>query len=144
MTIIRRDGTLFRQLNEGWNAEPVDPELSVSLQGADLVVSLRPNRYQFPEYLGISWIALTFRSCSRYRIGKTNDEGWYLGQCRFSRFAPAWGEFYEVSGNLRLEKLEDDWIFLAPLAEASKHYLFYMKDETFECDALGSSKEELR
>jgi hypothetical protein len=29
-------------------------------------------------------------------LGRTNDEGWYLGQCRFSKVAPTWGEFYHV------------------------------------------------
>jgi hypothetical protein len=82
---------------------------------------------------------LTFSDCWRYRLDRTNDEGWWRGQCRFSRRAPDWGEFYEVAGDLRLERLPiDAWTVIGEQAtETTRHFLFYFKDETFECDALG-------
>jgi hypothetical protein len=49
----------------------------------------------------------------RYRLGNTNDEGWYRGQCRFSKLAPAWGEFYEVEGDPLMDKAPDDWVQLS-------------------------------
>ncbi len=65
-------------------------------------------------------------------------EGWYRGQCRFSGIAPEWGEFYEVEGDLLLAQEPNDW--KAGLAkeprQGSRHFLFYMRDETFECDAI--------
>jgi hypothetical protein len=65
-----------------------------------------------------------------------NDEGWYLGQCRFSKIAPAWGEFYEVDGDLKLESVPNDWIVVGPESRTTaKHFLFYLRDQTFECDA---------
>ena len=69
-------------------------------------------------------------------IGPTGDEGWFRGQCRFSKLATAWGEFYEIQGDLLLDKLDDEWIEV-PSSNASEdhHYLFYFRDETFECDA---------
>ena len=42
---------------------------------------------------------LTFRNSARWRMGPTNDEGWYRGDCRYSRDAPGWGQFYLVSGD---------------------------------------------
>ena len=88
---------------------------------------------------------LTFQDCWRYRIGPTNDEGWYKGQCRFSRIAPQWGKFYEVSGDLRLERVTLDWIVnAADVPKVGRHFLFYFRDETFECDATSWSFRVLR
>ena len=63
-----------------------------------------------------------------------NDEGWYMGQCRFSKLAPEWGEFYEVKGDLLLEKCPNDWKTINT-CNGEKHYLFYLRDSMFECDA---------
>ena len=52
-------------------------------------------------------------------IGPTGDEGWFRGQCRFSKLAPAWGEFYEIQGDLLLDKLDDEWIEV-PSSNASE------------------------
>lgn len=81
---------------------------------------------------------LTFTGVAKYRLGPTNDEGWYPGQCRFSGIAPVWGEFYEVGGEL----FDDDvagWKVLTPPTgneESRKRYLFYLRGATFECDAF--------
>ena len=56
-----------------------------------------------------------------------------MGQCRFGQSIP-WGEFYEVSGDLRVNEV-NDWVEVGPKNECSKHYLFYFRDDTFECDA---------
>lgn len=127
--------TTFRQLNDGWNAEPNAPHPKVSIEGQDVVVSFRMNSFQFPQFGSVDIGRLRFVHCQRYRLGATNDEGWYRGQCRFSNRAPSWGEFYEVSGDLRLAECPDDWIELGSAVETSRHFLFYFRDETFECDA---------
>lgn len=64
-----------------------------------------------------------------------------MGECRFSRLAPAWGELYGVSGDSKLLLAPDDWIVLAQSSkdEPAQHYLFYFKDETFECVARSLS-----
>lgn len=51
---------------------------------------------------------IRFKNCARYRFGPENDEGWYLGQCRFSGIAPDWGEFYKVNGDLKLGECPSD------------------------------------
>ena len=126
--------TSFKQLNEGWNAEPNAPDPKVRWDGEDLVLSFRPGFYEPDKVSGIVE-GITFRRCSRFRIGSVNDEGWYRGECRFSCVAPRWGEFYEVSGDLLLELLPEDWNCRIETPENSKHYLFYFRDEEFECDA---------
>ncbi len=58
-----------------------------------------------------------------------------MGQCRFSREAPAWGEFYEVLGDRKLEQCPSDWQRVGESREPGRHFLFYLRDGTFECEA---------
>jgi hypothetical protein len=88
--------TRFIKLNDDWNAEPNSPAPAVAPSGNDVVLEFRLNPFQFTQFSEGDCGRLVFRNCWRYRLGGTNDEGWYLGQCRFSKVAPAWGEFYEV------------------------------------------------
>ncbi len=127
--------TTFRQLNEGWNAEPNAPSPQVKVEGEDVIVSFLLNPFRFPQFGPEDMGILRFFSCNRYRLGPTNDEGWYRGQCRFSKLAPRWGELYEVSGDLRLQECKDNWVVVALSRGAQRHFLFYFRDETFECDA---------
>lgn len=127
----------FVQLNEGWNADPNAPEPSVLVAGTDVSVTFFVNAFQFPEFNEGTKATLRFKNCQRFRNGPTDDEGWYMGKCRYSRLAPAWGEFYSVSGTPDLLLAPLDWIDNphATHAGPATHYLFYFKDETFECVA---------
>ncbi|MEI8283329.1 MAG: hypothetical protein WCG75_13050 [Armatimonadota bacterium] len=128
--------TDFAQLNLGWNAEPNVPFPKIAISGSTLQLSFFGNPLELPEVEDEHIIVLRFYNVWRYVLGGTNDEGWYLGQCRFDRLAPRWGEFYEVKGDLRLDRFEDVWqIVTEPPPHDLKHYLFYFRDETFECDA---------
>ena len=127
--------TTFTKLNDGWNAEPNAPHPHVRRRNADLVLEFYMNPWQFPEYNEEDIGILTLTNCWRYRLGDTNDEGWYRGQCRFGKRAPRWGEFYEVEGDLLLDRGTPDWHVVRRPTESSRHFLFYFRDETFECDA---------
>ncbi len=78
-------------------------------------------------------------------MGPTNDEGWYLGKCRFSGKAPKWGEFYAVLGEAQSVRGPDDWVFIErhPGSERT-HFLFYFRDGTFECLAERCSIEPIQ
>ena len=149
MTLFRRrrrtgSSTKFRKLNTDWNAQPNTPNPTIRVEGSDLVLGFRPNPYGFPEYEKVKLIELVFTDCARYWLGSTNDEGWYRGQCRFSKLAPKWGEFYQVEGDLRLSQVPDEWTELpTPLTNEHRHYLFYFRDDTFECDATGWTKRDI-
>jgi hypothetical protein len=133
----REMATHFAQLNHGWNAEPNAPHISVEVGDSAVILSFLANPYQFPEFAEGQIIRLRFNDAWRYAIGDVNDEGWYRGQCRFSRVAPAWGEFYEVSGDLRLEEFDAEWHIVSQVPAGSlRHFLFYFRDENFECDAI--------
>ena len=129
--------TQFTQLNHGWNAAPNAPQIDVSVEGSTLTLAFLANPWQFPEFVHGQIIRLRFTEVWRYAIGDVNDEGWYLGQCRFSKLAPSWGEFYEVTGDLRLDQFDAEWHIISESpAENMRHFLFYFRDENFECEAV--------
>ena len=134
--------TAFVKLNDSWNAEPNAPMPEVRVDGSDVVLVVFANPWRFADFEEEERIELRFMNASRFRLGATNDEGWYLGQCRFSGVAPTWGEFYEVSGDLRAELLSD-WRCLRPAETEDRHFLFYLRDETFECSARDWSMRRL-
>ena len=58
-----------------------------------------------------------------------------MGECRFSKFAPKWGEFYLIQGDAALLEAPRDWQSIKPPRGHGKHLLFYFRDGTFECIA---------
>lgn len=127
--------TRFRKLNDGWNAQPNDPAEAVSVAGDTVALEFDLNPYAYVGFAKGERGRLTFTGCTRYRLGATNDEGWFRGQCRFSRIAPAWGEFYEVTGDLLDERISD-WTPVPSQAPGPRRrFLFYLRDDTFEVDA---------
>jgi hypothetical protein len=128
--------TQFKKLNSDWNAEPNAPAPIVTVTDDRLVLEFYLNSFVYPRFGPDQRGGLRFSGVSRYRLGPTNDEGWYRGQCRFSKIAPAWGEFYEVSGDLLMANGPADWNVVNSKAPSGlRHFLFYLRDETFECEA---------
>ena len=127
----------FTQLNHGWNADPNGPDPRAEWDGLSLRLRFRMNSFQFPEYDAEDIGEIVFDDCSRFRLGTVNDEGWYRGQGRFGRAGHSWGEFYEVAGGLDPGTAQDDWVVRCPDAESYHHFLFYFRDEDFECVARG-------
>ncbi|MFD1703866.1 hypothetical protein ACFSCV_12715 [Methylopila henanensis] len=124
----------FKLLSEGWNAEPNAPEPKVEVEGSWVRLEFYLNHHAYAaseEEVG----RLSFQNSSAWRLGSTNDEGWYLGQCRYSGIAPNWGEFYELIGPDDRRSAPTDWNIRAPIGEGDRHFLFYFRDETFECFA---------
>ena len=136
--------TIFRQLNHEWNADPNAPIPQVVVENGDLILTFRMNRFLFPQFRKGDIGKIRFINCFRYRLGTVNDEGWYRGQCRFSKLVPKWGEFYEVEGDLRLTECPQDWITVGSEQNDLKHFLFYFRDEEFECDCLDWKLEIIR
>ena len=125
----------FVKLNSGWNADPnvPDPKVQQSEDGITLRFDL--NCMIYPHFSESDVGLLAFVGCTRWRLGGTNDEGWYLGQCRYSSMAPEWGEFYEIVGEDALRDAPTEWHLIRPDTSDIRHFLFYLGDETFECMA---------
>lgn len=127
--------TTFIQLNEGWNAEPNAPDPRVEWLGNDLRLTFLMNALKFPQYDEDDVGEIIFSDCVRYKLGTLNDEGWYRGQGHFRDVQHEWGEFFEVHGDLRLEQVPGGWQVRDAAATETMHFLFYFRDNDFECDA---------
>jgi len=131
--------TTFKKLNLGWNAEPNAPTPRVAVLGVEVFLCFQMSPHTEIRFSDDDIGELCFQNSCHYRLGATNDEGWYMGQCRFSKMAPAWGEFYEVGGDLLLDRCINDWVDVGPEKPNQKHFLFYLRDEQFEIKAASWS-----
>jgi hypothetical protein len=125
---------IFTRLDLDWSAQPNVPLPEVRTSGCALELRLLLTA---PQHAGqeSNAVKLTFGNCRAWRWGDVNDEGWYRGQCRYGRLAPAWGHFYEMSGDVMLRDQPEDWQAMPEPGSGDRHYLFYLRDETFECIA---------
>ncbi|EKD32835.1 MAG: hypothetical protein ACD_76C00138G0003, partial [uncultured bacterium] len=124
----------FKQLNTNWNAEPNAPLPKVIIKDNNLILAFELNSFMFDEIKEGDRGELIFKNCSKYRLGTVNDHSFYSGNCRFSKHCPQWGEFYEISGDDHLIDSPKDWVILKD-NKNRKHFLFYFRDEEFECEA---------
>jgi chorismate mutase len=134
---------VFLQLTEGWNADLNAPNPTLEIVGEDLRLKFDLDAMQFPDFEPGETATLRFESCARYRLGPTNDEGWYRGRCRFSALAPAWGELYLIRGEDPLLDAPDDWQVVRNKRDGDAHFLFYFRENTFECIAQRCIIEEI-
>ena len=125
------DGLQFTRQNQGWNAEPNIATPQLTVEGGDLLLAFPLNYFVFNNFGRGDIGVVRFLDCSKFRIDGTNDEAWYSGDCRYSRLAPAWGEFYEISGVDPTLAGVDDWVSMSGSGE--RHFLFYFRDNMFEC-----------
>nr|AWM01062.1 hypothetical protein CIT40_14140 [Bradyrhizobium amphicarpaeae] len=105
----------------------------MAISGDDVLLRFLLNPFQFKSFAEEDDGVLRFANCNRYRLGATNDEGWYGGQCRYGKLAPCWGEFYEIVGPDPHLMEPIDWTLVKETSTSSHHFLFYFRDETFEC-----------
>jgi len=125
--------TQFAKMNFGWNADPNAPMPVAVADGNEVWLRFLPDNNFNPPELAERHLYLRFLGCQRYRFTKINDHGWFLGQCRFSKIAPEWGDFYEVTGNFREAEDNTPWTTLSEPQPYARNYLFYFRDSTFEC-----------
>lgn len=124
----------FQRLNLDWNADPNVPAEEVRATDSEVELRFRLNGFIYPADQGRSG-RLVFSNCASWRLGTLNDHGWYLGQCRYGRSAPEWGEFYELIGDDPLGRAPNDWETPPIRGIGDRHFLFYLRDSTFECFA---------
>jgi hypothetical protein len=123
---------VFVRLNLDWNAEANAPNPKVSVAATEVTLHFRLSNWMSGDGNAGT---LTFHGSRAWRLGPTNDEGWFMGQCRYGRTAPAWGEFYELTGDDPQRDMPGDWQVVSQPESGDRHFLFYLRDETFECVA---------
>ena len=128
-------------MNRDWNAEPNSPEEKLRIRESDLILEFFVNPWAYEGFKEEERARITFADCEKYRVGSINDEAWYRKQCRFSDFAPSWGEFYLITGEADEHQNPDDWIMVG--AKGANHYLFYLRDNEIEVKAKNYEFEKI-
>jgi len=74
-----------------------------------------------------------------------NDEGYYREQYRYKYSELPWGEYYELKTNWETDFPEKAEVLNSNTSRINlKHYIFFFKDNIFECVAENYSFEVLK
>jgi hypothetical protein len=124
----------FKRLNEAWNAEPNAPCEEVAVSGSTVRLAFFLNRWAY-EAQENERGCLTFEQCSMWRLGSTNDEGWYAGECHYSKVARLGASFVSCLAR----RTNDSSLPIGTSSRRShlrsRHFLFYLRHNSFECFA---------
>jgi hypothetical protein len=130
----------FTKITNYWNADPVSPEIELEVVGNDLTMEIFVNYLVFDNFNEGDKAKITFKNCSKYSLNICNDEGYYYGQYRTNPNKLPWGEFYEIIKGLD-RNFPDPIVNLQDDNTNKRHFIFFFKDETFECLASDFSTE---
>ena len=124
----------YKKLNDNWNAEPNAPEVFATIKNDKLVIEFGLNYFLYDQFREGDKGRLTFIDCSRYHLGITNDEGYYLGQYRIGDDDLPWSEFYQIQSGLNRE-FPTSTIVNENITGDLNHYIFFFRDNTLEVEA---------
>jgi len=133
------------KLNENWSADPNVPEPKIKIEGDKLYLDFFLNYFTDKSLEKGQKGQLIFDGCYMYRLGSVNDEGFSREQFRYSPDDIKWGEFYELTESDWVNTFPDDKVLVSESLKDDgqlKHYLFFFRDETFECIAKGYTFEK--
>ena len=122
----------YNRISIDWNADPISPEIELNQIGFDLTMDIYLNHYAFENYKVGDKAKIRFINCSIFSLNTCNEEGYYYGQYRTNANELPWGEFYEIKSGLSRE-LPEPVVQLSTDLINKRHFLFFFKDETFEC-----------
>jgi hypothetical protein len=122
----------FIKISDNWNANPVSPEVNIKMIGNNLVMQFFLNHRVFANFTEGDKAKITFENCSAYSLNTCNDEGYYYGQYRITPNELPWGEFYEIKSGLN-RNFPEPVSVINNNSNTNRHFIFFFKDETFEC-----------
>ncbi|TDR25837.1 hypothetical protein [Flavobacterium cheniae] len=122
----------YIQLTTNWNADPVLPKIELKIDQTELIMDIYLNYYVFDNFKKGDKVKIRFKNCTLYSLNTCNDEGYYYGQYRTNPSELPWGEFYEIISGLDKNMPNPIEIIVNNNSE-KKHFIFFFKDETFEC-----------
>tara|TARA_R110002012_G_scaffold6480_7_gene30056 strand:- start:140951 stop:141769 length:819 start_codon:yes stop_codon:yes gene_type:complete len=122
----------YFRITGDWNADPVSPEIHLEIDKNNLTMEIFVNHLVFDDFEKADKAKITFKNCSIYSLNGCNDEGYYYGQYRINSNELPWGEFYEIKSGID-RKFPEPITRINDELEGKRHYIFFFKDETFEC-----------
>lgn len=127
----------YQKLNDDWNAEPNAPEPILTIDYNKVYLEFFLNHFVHEQFEENQKGALAFRNVHKLSFNSMNDEGYYMGQYRYSYDELPWGDFYQINTDWTKDFPENNVLVLGPNAsnEKLKHYIFFLRDNTFECVA---------
>ena len=128
----------YIKLNKSWKADPNIPNPEIYIQDNILNLYFSLNYHIYSDIHKGQKGRLEFNNCYMYRLGSPNDHGFSLGQFRYGPNDIPWGEFYELTETDWKNNFPDDKIIRDKNLEKDgqlKHFLFFFRDECFECIA---------
>ena len=126
----------FTLLTKSWNADPNAPEPKLTVVGEDVVLEFFLNNNIYSQFSEHDKGRLTFYNCHKYDFNGTNDHGYYLGQHRYNYKQLPWGEFYKLDTDWETDfPINPTYLSLPINKRKLNHYIFFFRDECFECVA---------
>lgn len=126
----------YLQLTTDWNAEPNAPEVTLSHDLTSVSLEFYLNAFAYDRFQEGDKARVTFQNCHQYSFNSMNDEGYHRGQYRYKYTELPWGEFYKLDTNWQTDfPVVNNILILAPDIPKQNHYLFFFRDNTFECVA---------
>ena len=123
-------------LTIGWNADPNAPEVQLTVDGTSVTLEFFVNYFNYEKFEEGDKAKVTFNNCHKYSFNSMNDEGYYMGQYRYKYTDLPWGEFYKLDTNWETDFPARHNLLTAMTEKARpSHYIFFFKDNTFECVA---------
>lgn len=122
----------YIQITTDWNADPNSPGEELTMNGTDLIIDIYLNYFLFDQYKEGDKVKIRFKKCVEYSLNGCNDEGYFYGQYRTNPDELPWGEFYEIKSGLD-RKMPNPTVIVTNDNLDKKHFIFFLKDSTFEC-----------
>lgn len=124
------------KLTTDWNAEPNSPDVRLFVEGNDVILEFYLNYFAYERFREGEKARLTFPNCHKYSFNTMNDEGYYSGHYRYSDSELPWGGFYNLNSKWQSDFPSPSVTLNSDSSrENLKHYIFFFKDNTFECVA---------
>ncbi|TWR27860.1 hypothetical protein FPZ42_01210 [Mucilaginibacter achroorhodeus] len=135
----------YTELNVNWDADPNAPEERIFINGDTVLIEFYLNYFIYTQFNEGDWGRLIFTGCHKYSTHGTNDEGYYMGQHRYKYTELPWGGFYELDTDWTID-FAPKAIILSPIDSHKplNHYIFFFKDNSFECVAADFEIEFIR
>lgn len=127
----------YKKLNDTWNAEPNAPEVKLIIENSSVSLIFYINTFLFENFNEGQKGILSFKKVHKFSFNNTNDEGYYSNQYRYKSSKLPWGEFYLLDSDWSNDFHKNHLIIL-PFNKSlinHKHFIFFLKDNTFECVA---------